>query len=203
MTLLFPDSCRISRPFICLFPALHTDHPVLTTEPRRLFSACAWRLLPLSEAKTRLLSLKLSLSLRWLVAFHLPSSEVFAGCFCFLPGEVLAGRAALGSSGSGPRQVVLQSWPPLQLCDAGWTCQLHDTGQRSLLSGCSLPLLGLTKKYKAEPGLQAPCSAGRADGQKASEVMGVNLLFNPRSLSGAGFGLQPLGFAPFTARIWN
>lgn len=87
------------------------------TEWRRLFPACAWRLPPLSEAKARLLCPKTSLSLRVVVCFpplwhgptHFPGREVFPGCFSFLPGEFLASRAALGSSGTGSAQVALQT----------------------------------------------------------------------------------------------
>lgn len=87
------------------------------TEPRKLFPACAWHLLLLSEVKATLLCPKSSLSLRVVVCFpplwhsptHLPSREVFPRCFSFLLGEFLASQAALGSSGTGPAQVALQT----------------------------------------------------------------------------------------------
>lgn len=68
----------------------------------------------LLEAKARVLCPKNSLSLwvamcvlrQWHSPTHLPSRETFPGCFSFLPREILASQAVLGSSSAALHRLL-------------------------------------------------------------------------------------------------
>lgn len=95
------------------------------SELRRLFPACAWHRLPLSEAKADLLPVGGCFPLVWHGPTHLPDREVFPGCFSFLPGEFFGWPGcARPRAGCSPNGRIYSSVMP-----AG-CCQLANAGQR-------------------------------------------------------------------------
>lgn len=187
------------------------------TEPRRLFPDCAWCLLPPLEAKTRLLCPKTSLSLRvggcfpplWHGPTHLPSREVFPGCFSFLS-RVSFWLVRLRSDPAAwvldrllsKTALFIAPWCRLDAASSVPQANVHSRADAPWLrQACPKKMQGRTWTAGSWPSLTP--APGRAGGHKTSTVLGARLLISPGSLLGAGFGLQPPGFAPSVVSSWK